>query len=263
MTDRVVLHRRYLLGLAMASGLASRSNAQDRGLFVFAAISLREAMDEIGKAWSRTSGKTEPRASYAASGALARQIENGAPADIFVSADIDWMDHLERRGLIRPGTRAALLGNRLVMIAAKDSTAQVRLERGLDLTPLLGRGRLAMATIDTVPAGRYGKAALENLGMWRAVENRVAQADNVRAAMAFVARGDAPLGIVYATDAAADPTVKVVALFPADSHPPIVYPMAIPAESRHPDAAAFHAHLRSDGAAAIFERHGFSVLVHR
>lgn len=258
-----MLHRRSVLGLAMASGLVARARAQDRGLFVFAAISLREAMDEIARAWALAEGRTEPRASYAASSALARQIENGAPADLFVSADVDWMDHLAGKALIQPDSRIDLLGNRLVMIAPRDSAAQVRLERGFDLTALLGRGRLAMGTIETVPAGRYGKAALESLGMWEAMRNRVAQAENVRAAMAFVARGDAPLGIVYATDALADPSVKIVALFPAETHPPIVYPMAITRESRHRDVAAFHAHLRSERAGAVFERHGFSLLGHR
>jgi molybdate transport system substrate-binding protein len=171
------------------------------------------------------------------------------------------MDYVDQRKLLRPGTRHNLLGNAIVLIAPKDSaTANVTIAPGFPLANLLGNSRLAAASVATVPAGRYGKAALEKLGVWTSVEKRLAEAENVRAALAFVARGEAPLGIVYSTDASAEPSVKIVGRFPADSHPPIVYPIAVLETSKHPAADAFRRHLAGAQAKTIFERHGFTVL---
>jgi molybdate transport system substrate-binding protein len=188
------------------------------------------------------------------------EIEQGAPADLFASADLDWMDYAQSKGLVRPDTRVNLLGNRLVLIAPKTSSLALTLTPRLDLGAALGSGRLVMANVSAVPAGKYGKAALERLGAWDGVKDKVVQADNVRAALLFVSRGEAPLGIVYQTDAASDPNVKIVAVFPEDTHPPIVYPVAITAASTHPEAQAFLAFLRSGTARAALEREGFKVL---
>ena len=196
-------------------------------------------------------GRGEATISYAASSALAKQIEEGAPADVFVSADLDWMAYLAERDLVQPDTEVELLGNRLALVAPADSEAAAAIAPGFDLAGLLGDGRLAIANVDAVPAGRYGKAALEALGVWESV-SELAQAENVRAALALVALGEAPLGIVYATDAAAEPAVRTVGVFPEDTHPPIVYPAAATAEAG-PDAAAFLAFLQSAPARAIFE----------
>ena len=256
--------RRRLLaaGAATVLGLfaaVTPAAAQGRDVVVFAAASMKNALDEINAAWGRDGGK-RATISYAASSALAKQIESGAPADLFASADLDWMDYAAGKGLIRPDTRVTLLGNRLVLVAPKDSTAAVSLAPGLDLAPTLSGGRLAMANVDAVPAGKYGKTALETLGAWEGVKGQVAQAENVRAALLLVSRGEAPLGIVYQTDAASDPGVRVVGTFPEGSHPPIVYPVAITKDSSHPDAAAFLAFLRSATARAAFERQGFTIL---
>ena len=213
---------------------------------VLAASSLQEAMTDAAEAWE-AQGHPEPALSFAASSALARQIEQGAPADIFVSADEAWMDDLESKGLLRAGSRGDLLGNRLVMIAPKGA-APVALAD-------LGDGRLALA--EAVPAGRYAKAALETLGLWDRLADNVVPAENVRAALALVERGEAALGIVYATDALASDKVEVVEGLPADSHPPIRYPVAILAASTNPDAQALRAFLASGEARAIFERRGF------
>ena len=229
-------------------------------MVVFAAASMKNALDEINQAWSRENGGRKATISYAASSALAKQIEAGAPADLFVSADLDWMDYAQQKNLIRPETRVNLLGNRLVLIAAKDATTSLTIEPGFNLAAALGSGRLAMANVDAVPAGKYGKAALEKLGAWEGVKDRVAQAENVRAALLLVSRGEAPLGIVYQTDAAADPNVKIVGTFPQDTHPPIVYPVAITKDSSNADAQAFLAFLRGPVAQAAFERQGFTVL---
>jgi molybdate transport system substrate-binding protein len=230
--------------------------ARAEPVVVFAAASLKEALDAAAAAWGGA-----PAISYAASPALARQIEEGAPADVFVSADRDWMDHLDDAGLIDAATRRDLLGNRIVLIAAGRDAAPVELAPGLDLAGLLGPdGRLAMADVEAVPAGRYGRAALETLGLWDAVADRLAQAENVRAALAFVARGEAPLGVVYATDAGVEDAVSVVGTFPADSHPPIVYPIARVAGSTNPAAEDFLAFLEGEAAGAIFARFGFEVL---
>jgi molybdate transport system substrate-binding protein len=191
---------------------------------------------------------------------LAKQIENGAPADIFISADLDWMDYLAQRNLIKPSTRRSLLGNRLVLIAPRDGPAQVKIEPGFPLSKLLAGGKLSMADTAAVPCGKYGKASLEKLGVWPSVAGQVVQAQNVRAALALVARKEAPLGIVYQTDAAAEPKVKVVGFFPEETHPPIIYPIALTAESNNPDAAAFLAYLESPKARLLFEKQGFTVL---
>ena len=232
------------------------ARAQD--LTVFAAASLKEALDEAGQQFLRANGQKVVIA-YAASPALARQIENGAPADIFISADLDWMDYVEQRKLVKAGTRANLLHNRLALIAPADSKLQIELKRGFPLAKLLGDGRLSMADPDSVPAGKYGKAALEKLGVWSSVESRVARGDNVRAALVFVARGEAALGIVYQTDALAEKKVRMVARFPQETHAAITYPVALMAASRHPAAAPFVNYLKSGEARAIFEKYGFSM----
>lgn len=241
-------------------GAAAQGNAAPmRPVLVFAAASLKTALDEIANHWQRDTGK-KVTLSYAASSALARQIEQGAPADIFLSADLDWMEYLSQRNLIRPETRTNLLGNRIVLVAPSNVSLRIIMGPDLDLAGLLGNGKLAMANVDAVPAGKYGKAALEHLGLWRSVASKVVQADNVRAALVLVARGEARLGIVYQTDAEAEPGVRIVAPFPEDSHPPVIYPMAVVRESRNPDAAAFADHLRSLAVRGIFQWNGFTVL---
>jgi molybdate transport system substrate-binding protein len=221
-------------------------------IVIFAAASLKEAMDEATRVYDAQTGDTV-KVSYAASSALAKQIESGAPADIFISADLDWMDYLQQRNLIQSGTRKSLLGNKLVIVAPADAATTLDIKPGFDLAGALKGGHLAMADPDSVPAGKYGKAALEKLGVWNSVKGAVAPAESVRAALLFVSRHEAPLGIVYATDAAADPRVKVVGTFPADSHPPIVYPVALTADSKNPDAARLLAFLTSAAARPIFE----------
>jgi molybdate transport system substrate-binding protein len=262
------LNRRILVAIALgAFALAPVPGPvrADEPVVVFAAASLKNALDEASAAWAKESGKAV-RISYAGSNALAKQIEAGAPADLFVSADQAWMDYVEKAGLVKPGSRVDLLRNALVLIApgpkntATDPQIALAPDFGTTLTRVLGGGKLAMATIDAVPAGKYGKAALERLGAWKAVKGQVAQAENVRAALLLVARGEAPLGIVYATDAAADPSVHVVATFPADSHPPIVYPAALVNESRNLDAALLLTALRGPAARGFFEHQGFTVV---
>ncbi|GAU84584.1 molybdate ABC transporter substrate-binding protein [Bosea sp. BIWAKO-01] len=247
----------FLLGMATVSGPAQ---AQSKELVIFAAASLKNALDEAAANWVKESGKPAPKISYAASNALAKQIEQGAPADIFMSADLDWMDYAASKNLIKPDTRVSLLANRIALIATKDSAAKVELKPGVDLATVLGSGRLAMGNVDSVPAGKYGKAALEKLGGWDKIKDKVAQADNVRAALLLVSRGEAPLGIVYTTDAAADPQVKVVATFPEDSHPPIIYPVAVTKDSGNADAQTFLTYLRGPAAKGAFEKQGFTVL---
>jgi molybdate transport system substrate-binding protein len=242
-----------LLGLLLAHAAAHAT------LTVLAAASLKEALDEAAAAWRAGGG--EPTAiSYAASSALARQVEHGAPADVFISADRDWMDYLEQRALLRPGTRVDWLRNTLVLVApaAAAAAAPLPLAPGFPLAARLGGGRLAVGDPDHVPAGKYAKAALQWLGAWAQVEARLARADNVRGALNFVARGEAALGIVYRTDAAAEPRVRIVGTFPAAAHAPIVYPAAVLAAAARPEAARFLAFLRSPRALAILERHGFT-----
>lgn len=246
------------LGLLAAMAPSVARAADQPPVLVFAAASLKNALDEVIAAYRREGGVAH--ASYAASSALARQIEQGAPADLFVSADLDWMDYLDGKGLIAPGTRTNLLRNEIVLIAPKgEGPAAMAVGPGLDLLGLLGDGRLAVADARAVPAGKYAKAALEHLGAWDGVKDRLAQAENVRAALALVSRGEASAGIVYRTDAMADSGVRVVGRFPAGSHPPIVYPAALTKESHSPGAAAFLAFLKSGTAKAVFERHGFEV----
>jgi molybdate transport system substrate-binding protein len=226
---------------------------------VFAAASLKTALDEVATAWEDGT-QNSAVLSYAASSALAKQIEQGAPADMFFSADMDWMDHLAMNGLIDRASTTPLLGNELVLIAPKNSTATVSITPGFPLAELLGEGRLAIADVKSVPAGKYGKAALQTLGVWDKAEGRLAQAENVRAALKLVATGEAPLGIVYRTDALAEPTVKVLGVFPAESHPPIIYPVARVVASSAPAAASFLSFLASPEAAEIFKAHGFRLL---
>lgn len=249
------MKRRTVLGLVGAAAMAPVARAQAAGLVVFAAASLKNALDDIAAGW-KDSGKPALRISYAASSALAKQLEQGAPADLFISADTDWMDYVEKKDLIRKDTRVNLLGNKIVLIAPRDSTGA-----GLDLLKQLGNAKLAMANVDAVPAGKYGKAALQKIGAWDGVKDKVAQAENVRAALLLVARGEAPLGIVYSTDAAAEPTVRIVGTFPADSHPPIIYPAALTKSTKSPDAKTFLDLLKSTKARPAFEKQGFEVLV--
>lgn len=249
-----------LAGFAVLFAGGAATAAGDEPLTVFAAASLKESMDEAAAAYGAATGQPV-RVSYAASSALARQIGQGAPADVFVSADIEWMDALESSALVDPATRTELLGNRLVLVApAASGAGPFTLHPGADLRPLLGaRGRIALGAIESVPAGRYARAGFESLGLWDQVAPRIAGAENVRAALMLVARGEAPLGVVYASDARMESRVRVLATFPAGSHPDIVYPAARVAASRHPHAAPFVAWLRSPHARAIFQRHGFSV----
>jgi molybdate transport system substrate-binding protein len=235
----------------------SQPVAAQKAVTVFAAASLKNVLDATGKAYE-AQGRAKPVVSLAASSALAKQIEQGAPADVFISADQDWMDYLASKNLIVPETRTIVATNTLVLIAPAASGAIADLKPGLDLAALLGEGRLAVADVKAVPAGKYGKAALESLGAWAGVESKLAQAENVRAALALVARGEAPLGIVYGSDAKADKTVRVVATFPPDSHAPIVYPAAVVKSSSSPDAArAVIERLVSTEGQAIFAAQGF------
>ena len=257
-----MLRRRSWLGLALALPfLPGAVGAQGGGMVVFAAASLKNALDEIAAAWAKDTGKPAPRISYAASPALARQMEQGAPADLFISADLDWMDYAAGKNLIRPDTRFNLLGNKIVLIAPRDSRTTTLALTGGDLTKALAGGKLSMGNVDAVPAGKYGKAALQKLGAWNSVKDSIAQAENVRAALLLVARGEAPLGIVYGTDAAAEPGVRIVTTFPAESHPPITYPAALTRESKNADAKNVLGFLRSAKARAVFEKQGFTVLV--
>ncbi|MCF4125828.1 molybdate ABC transporter substrate-binding protein [Methylobacterium sp. SyP6R] len=227
---------------------------------VFAAASLKNALDEAGKAFAAESG-IPVRASYAASSALARQIEQGAPADLFASADLEWMDYLAARKLIRPETRVNLLANRLVVVAPKDARVTEATFTPDWFSRTLGPdGRLATGEVNSVPIGKYAKAAFETLGLWAQVQPRLAQADNVRAALALVSRGEAPLGVVYESDARSDPGVKVVGVFPEGSHPPVVYPFAVTAEAKGDGGARFLAYLRSKAARRFFEAQGFTMI---
>lgn len=249
--------RPLLLAAAIAAALCASPVRADQ-VTVFAAASLRDALEEISAAFAEETGHTAV-VSVAGSSALARQIQAGAPADVFIPASVPWMDAVEADGLLLPGTRVDLVGNSLVLVASDPEAEAVEIGQGFDLAGLLGDGRLAMALVDAVPAGIYGKAALESLGVWEAVSPRVAQADNVRAALALVAAGEAPYGIVYSTDARAEDGVTVVGAFPANTHPPVVYPAAVLADAG-PAATAFMDFLRGPEARAAFERQGFTVL---
>ena len=246
-------------GLAGAAG-AGRTAGENAPaqLLVFAAASLSEALDEVGRVFTARTG-VRVNASYAASSVLAKQIEAGAPADAFFSADLAWVDYLDERGLLKRGSRRDVLGNSLVLIAPADSPLRLSIAPGFDLTAALGEGRLATADPDSVPAGKYARAALTKLGVWQSVSDRLVRGENVRAALAYVARGEAPLGIVYQTDAQAEKRVRVVGVFPEDSHPPITYPLALTVRAR-PEAARFADFLASDTARQIFTRYGFTAL---
>lgn len=233
--------------------------AQER-ILVFAAASLRNALDEVNAAYD-AQAKTRTVASYAASSALAKQIESGAPAHVFISADLDWMDYVEKKSLIQNQTRRDLVANRLVLVAPADSKLQTAIAPSFPLALLLGPGgRLAIADPQHVPAGRYAKAALERLGVWDSIASRVAASDNVRAALALVARGEAPLGIVYETDANAEPKTRIVARFDPALHPPIVYPVTLTIDAKSGAPAQYLRFLGDTRARAIFEKHGFTPL---
>lgn len=247
--------------LMLAWPVAAQSAAAQESVTVFAAASLKNALDDVDAAFSKATG-TKVTASYAATSALAKQIEQGAPADIFISADLKWMDYALQHKLVKEETRVDLLGNRLVLIAPKDSKLDhVTISNGFDIAKLAGDGRIAVADTTAVPAGRYAKAALENLGAWKATEPKLAQAENVRATLVFVARGETPIGIVYATDAKIEPNVKIVGVFPDGAYPPVTYPVAQTAASNNPNAARYLSFLRSNTAKAIFEKYGFSYLI--
>lgn len=245
----------------VASLVGARPVAAASSVTVFAAASLKEAMDAQAVRFERSTGDRVV-VSYGASNALARQIEAGAPADIFVSADLDWMDYLDKLHLIEPGSRIDLLHNALVLIEPTGAAAKLAIGPHFGLAAALHGGRLAMANPDAVPAGRYGKEALVHLGVWADVERRIAPAENVRAALALVSRGEAPLGIVYRTDAMADPGVKIVGTFPPGSHAPIVYPAALVAGSTSAAARTLLDDLHSAAAQVVWTRYGFA-LAHR
>jgi molybdate transport system substrate-binding protein len=248
-----------LAALALAAPALAIAQSADRApVTVFAAASLKNVMDEVGAAFT-ASGGAPVRFSYAASSAIARQIEQGAPADVFVSADSAWMDYLQTRGLIVAGSRKDLLTNHLALIAPAESTVHLRLAKGVAIAAALGTGRLAIAGPE-VPAGKYGREALTALRVFDGVKDRLAPAENVRAALAFVAQGATPLGIVYDTDARIEPKVKIVGLFPDDSHTPIVYPAALVAVSHNLDGAAFLRFLSGPKAGAVFRKYGFVVI---
>jgi len=227
-------------------------------VLIFAAASMQTVIDALAPAIQRATG-VSVRTSYAASSALARQIESGAPADLFISADLDWMDYLQSRAAIRVETRANLAGNRLVLVAPVDSTRELRIRPGFPIAAGLGNGRLAVADPESVPAGRYAKAALESLGVWPSVSSRLAAAENVRAALLLVSRGETPLGIVYHTDAVAERGVRIVDTFPENTHAPIVYPTAITTQAPSAaDAGRVLTFLRSETALAVFRAQGFT-----
>ncbi len=243
-----------LLALVLVT-LPQQAHASER-LSIFAAASLKTALDAVTAAWTQQTGKQTVNV-YAASSALAKQIEAGAPADVFVSADQDWMNYLAGQGLVRAETVEILLGNTLVLIAPADPKLETAISPGSDILDVLDGGWLAMGEVNSVPAGKYGKAALEALGVWDSVSDRIAQTENVRAALMLVATGEAAAGIVYETDARAEPRVRVIGAFPDGSHPPIIYPVAAVSSSRSPDVGEFLGFLQSAQARDIFATHGF------
>lgn len=263
---RVSRGRRHFTAMALAALLITplaaplRAQTPPAPVTVLAAASLKTVLDGIATDWQGL-GHPPINVVYASSSALARQVEAGLAADVFISADRDWMDYLADRNLIQPASRVDLLGNRIVLIAPAGSTlTTIRIAPQFPLAALLGDGRLAIGNVQSVPAGKYGKAALESLGVWNQVEARLAQAENVRAALMLVARGEAPLGIVYGTDAAAESAVRDIGAFPDHTHPPIVYPAGLLAASKQPEATPFFAFLQGSEAAVAFERAGFLVL---
>lgn len=254
------MRRRLLLAIASALALSSPGARAQSSVTVFAAASLTDALRELGQRW-QAGGHAAPRFSFAASSALARQIEQGAPADLFVSADEPWMDHVQQRGLIVDATRQSVLGNALVLVAPAASARPVALARDTDLATLLGpRGRIATGDPAHVPVGRYAQAALTWMGQWEALSPRLARADNVRSALLLVERGEAPFGIVYATDAAASAAVRVVGTFPPESHPPVSYPFALTRRAEgNAEARALLAFLTGAEAVPTWRRFGFTI----
>ena len=248
--------RNISLTAALITALALPALAEE--VSVFAAASMKTALDEVAAKFEAATG-SDVVISYAGSNLLAKQVIDGAPADIFISAAVGWMDEVEKAGQIADGSRRDLLGNTLVLVAHDDVPAQ-NISAATDLKGMIGDGKLAMAMVDSVPAGQYGKESLTSLGLWGKVESHVAQADNVRAALKLVARGEAPLGIVYKTDAASDPNVRIVGAFPDGTHPPIIYPMALLTSSNNPDAQAVVDYLKAPAARPFFEKQGFTVL---
>jgi molybdate transport system substrate-binding protein len=255
------MFRFMMSAVALSPWLAivRQPRASEKGPVVFAAASLKTALDEIAAAFAAETGKTTSIV-YASSAILAKQIEQGAPADIFISADLNWMDYLDRAELIRPDTRHNLLGNALVLIETADSNIDLAIAPGFDLAGATGNGKIAVCTIAACPGGIYAKQALDALGIWAEVEPKLAQADNIRNALNFVSRGEARFGIVYATDAKADPKVKVVGVFPESTHSPIIYPAAIVSTSKNSDAAHFLGFLSSPTADKIWIEQGFTIL---
>ncbi|QOZ38478.1 molybdate ABC transporter substrate-binding protein [Bradyrhizobium sp. CCBAU 53421] len=244
----------------LLGAIHSPARAEDKTLTVFAAASMKNALDEIDAAYTAKTG-VKISASYAASSALAKQIEQGAPADVFVSADTDWMDYAIKQKNVNEATRVNLLGNSIVLIAPKDSKIDnVNIAPGFDLAKLAGDGRIATGDVKAVPVGKYAKAALEKLGAWQAAEPKFAMAESVRAALTLVARGEAVLGIVYSTDAKVEPGVKIVGTFPADTHPTIIYPVAATTTAK-PETTDYLAFLRSSAAKTILEKYGFKFLI--
>ena len=248
---------RSLLVVLLALGWASPVAAA--GVTIFAAASLKEALDGQARQFETSTG-SKVVISYGASNALAKQIEAGAPADMFISADLDWMDHVDQRRLLMPDTRVNLLRNTLVLIGPASSKAALAIGPNFRIAAALGQDKLAMANPDSVPAGKYGKAALEKLGVWSAVEKQVARAENVRAALALVSRGEAPFGIVYSTDALSDKGVRIVGTFPPETYPPIIYPAALLATSKSAGGRLLLDHLRSPAARATWEKFGFGTV---
>jgi molybdate transport system substrate-binding protein len=261
--SRRALGRLALVMALACAGLPSAASAQaaapTAGPTVFAAASMKTALDAIAAAWTAQTGKS-PSIVYGSSAVLAKQIEQDAPADIFISADLNWMDYLDKAKLLRPETRRNILGNELVLIEPADSSVALKIGPGFDLAGATGDGKVAVCTIASCPGGIYAKQALTGLGIWDQVSPKLAQADNIRSALNLVARGEAHFGIVYATDAKAEPKVKVVGTFPESSHSPIVYPVAIVASSKNADAASFVAFLTSQAATKILLDQGFSIL---
>ncbi len=250
-----------LVGFITALAGTSQPLIAQEQITIFAAASLKNALDETNAAFTKTTG-TKVVASYEASSALAKQIEQGAPADVFISADLRWMDYAAEHKMIKPDTRINLLGNKLVLIAPADSKIDhIAIDQGFDLAKLAGDARIAVADVKAVPAGLYAKAALEKLGAWAAAEPKLAQAENVRATLAFVARGETPIGIVYETDAKVEPKVKIIGTFPDGSYPPVTYPVAATTDTKKANVAQYLGFLRSSAAKAIFEKYGFSFLL--
>lgn len=249
------------LGFAVVGALAQSGFAETPVVapVVFAAASMKTALDAVAAAWKADTGK-DVSIAYASSAVLAKQIEQGAPADIFISADLTWMDYLDKAKLLRPRTRRNLLGNGLVLIEPADANTDLEIAPGFDLAGATGDGKIAVCTVTSCPGGIYAKEALEKLGIWEKVEGKLAQADNIRNALNLVSRGEARFGIVYVTDAKADPKVKVVGAFPESSHSPIVYPVALVETSKNPDAARFVAYLSSQAATKILLGQGFAIL---